>query len=139
MSELIKESMNKVEQVKKGELSALDVAPELYELQKSISELYNELKDLIIEERSKYDPKERVIKGGYEISVVTSERASYKGDEHWESLKQAIKNRESMMKKAYGMSKKNKVLTDPETGEVIPPAEITVSTYPKLKFVGFEI
>lgn len=139
MSECIKQAMNKVEKVKQGELSALDVATELYELQKSISELYGELKDLIIEERSRYDSKERVVKNGYEISIVTSQRYSCKGDEHWESLNQARKNREALMKKAYSMSKKNKVLTDPDTGEVVPPAEVKTSTYPKLTFIGMEL
>lgn len=131
--------MSRVEKVKQGEESALDVYPEIYELEKSIKELSSELKDYVIEERSKYDKKDDVIKGGYRISVVTSTRFNYKGDEHWQAIEQAKKNRETLLKKATSMAEKNQTLTDPETGEVIPPAEVKTSTYPKLEYVGDRI
>lgn len=132
----LNEAMSLVEQVKNGEVSSLDVFPRIYEMKKSFGELESELKDFVIDEREKYDKKEQVIRNGYEISIMSRTSYSFSNDDHWEAINQARKNREAMLKKAFKMNEKNQTLTDPETGEIIPPAEVKVSTYPKLKFVG---
>lgn len=133
------QAMDIVQKVKDGEKNVLDVFPLIYEMKKSFSELESELKEYVIQEREKYDKKESVVKHGYEISVMTRTSYSFSHDEHWEAINQARKNRETMLKKAFKMNEKNQTLTDPETGEIVPPAEVKTKTYPKLNFVGNQL
>ena len=122
--------------VEQGEAKALDVFPDFYEVERSIKEMMTELKNYAIEERSAYSDKDQVIKGGYELSVRSMTRHSYTADEHWQSIKQTLSNREALMKKAYAMSLKGQTLTDMDTGEVITPSVASTSTSIVAKFVG---
>ena len=135
-NDIIDQLMSQLGRVEQGDINALDVYVDFYEVEKSVIELSKQLKALAIEEMSKYDPKERVVKGDYELSTRTTTRHSYKEDEHWQSIKQVLSNRESLMKKAYSMSLKGQVLTDPETGEVIPPSQASSTTSLVAKYVG---
>lgn len=134
--DIISQMMSQLGRVEQGELNALDAYVDFYEVEKSVIELSKQLKALAIEEMSKYDSKEKVVKGDYELSVRSMTRHSYKNDEHWQSIKQVLSNRESLMKKAYAMSLKGQTLTDPETGEVIPPSEASTSTSIVAKYIG---
>ena len=136
VSNIVGELMATVGKVEQGEVNALDVYPVFYELEKSVKELTDQLKDFVIEELDKFDKKETVIRGDYQLSTRTMTRHSYSHDEHWTSVKQSLSNREAQMKKAYAMSQKGQVLTDLETGEAIPPSEAKTSTSVVAKFVG---
>lgn len=126
-------AMNKVESVKKGDSSALDVYPELNELKKTIDGLRKEIYDHVIAEAEKYDKREDIIKGDYKISIVSRARYKYKQDPDYAFMKRKLKNRKGLIKEA---SEKREPLVDPETGETVDPVDITYSTYPKCEFVG---
>lgn len=126
-------TLGKVEQ---GQMNALDVYPDFYELEKSVKELTTQLKEYVVEELDKYDSKEMVIRGSYQISTRSTTRHDYKHDESWSSIKHSLSSRESQMKKAYAMSLKNQVLTDLETGEAIPPSQAKTSISVVTNFVG---
>jgi len=135
-NEIIHKLMQAIGSVEQGNMSALDLFPDFYELEKSIKELNSQLKSYVVEELDHYDKKEAVRKGDYEISTRSTTRHSYTHDESWSSIKQTLSNREALMKKAYAMSLKGQTLTDMETGEVITPSEAKTSTAVVAKFVG---
>lgn len=128
--------MGIVQQVKDGEVSALDVAPDLKEFADSVNSLYDEIKDDIIDERDKYSDKEDVIRGGYLITTQTRTYPQYKQDDEYCYLDQKLKNRKELIKKATA---KGKPLTDSETGETVEPVDQKVRRYPMLKFIGQEL
>ena len=134
--EIIHEYMGILGKVEQGEVNALDVYVDFYELEKAIKELTSQLKDHVIEELGKYDPKDTVIRGDYQLLTRSMTRHDYKHDEEWTSIKQSLSNRESQMKKASAMAMKGQVLTDLSTGEAIPPSETKTSTSVVAKFVG---
>lgn len=134
--QIINHYMGIVQQVKDGEVNALDVAPDLKEFADSISELYDEIKEDIIEERDKYSDKEEVIRGGYLITTQTRTYPQYKQDDEYAFIKQKLKNRKELIKKATA---KGKTLTDSETGETVQPVDQKVRRYPMLKFVGEQL
>ena len=136
MSDFVGQLMSSIGSVEQGDVSALDMFPVFYELEKSVKELTSQLKDLVLDELDHYDPKEKIVKGDYEITKRSMTRHSYTHDEHWTSIKQSLSGREAQMKKAYAMSQKGQVLTDVETGEVVPPSEAKTSTSVVAKFVG---
>ena len=134
--QIIKHLMSLIGQVEDGDIKALDVYIDFYELEKSVKELTSQLKDFALEEIGDYDKKDKIIRGDYEITSRTMTRHSYKHDEHWTSLKQSLSGREAQMKKAHAMSQKGQTLTDIETGEAIPPSEAKTSTSIVCKYVG---
>lgn len=134
--EIIHECMGILGRVEQGEVNALDVYIDFYELEKSIKELTTQLKEHVIEELSKYDPKDTVMRGGYQLATRTVTRHDYKHDEDWTSIKQSLSNRETQMKKASAMAIKGQILTDHSTGEAIPPSETKTSTLVVAKFLG---
>lgn len=124
--------MNQVESVKQGNRSALDTYPELNELKKSLDGLRKEIKPHTISEADKYDKREQIIRGNYEIKIITKKRYSYSHDEEIQRLTEALKERQELMKKAATM---NAEIVD-DNGEVIPEARISYSTYPQCIWVG---
>lgn len=136
VSNIVADLMATLGKVEQGQINALDAYPDFYELEKSVKELTSQLKGYVAEELSKYDPKDRVVRGSYELSVRSITRHDYKHDESWTSIKQSLSNREAQMKKASAMAKKGQVLTDIETGEVITPSQTKTSTSVVAKFVG---
>lgn len=118
-----------------GEIDILEVYAKINELEKGVKELKNSIKDEAIEKRSRFGEKEQVIKGDYEIQLVSQTRYysnAYKDDSQHEMLKQKMKNREALMKKAYSM---NEPLFDEETGEIIPKAKPSHSEYVKCTYL----
>lgn len=134
--QILNEVMDEVERVKRGEKSALDVYPKLNELKKSIDGLRKEIYDHTIAEAEKYDKREDIIKGDYKISIVSRPRYQYKQDGEYEFIKQKLKNRKDLIKKA---TEKGEPLQDSETGEVVEPVDVTWSTYPKCEFIGQQL
>lgn len=135
-NEILHQAMNQVQQVKDGNLSALDVYPILNDLKESLDELRKELYGDVIEEASKYDDREDIIKSGYKISIVRSKRYKYDHNPKYVMLDQKRKNLQSMMKKA---SSAKQELYDEDTGELIPPAKVKYNAYPRCEWVGEQV
>lgn len=131
--EILNKYMGLVEDVKQGNKNALDVGTQLKEFSDALDSLYDEVKDFIVEERDKYDPKEDVIRNGYQITNMTRTYPQYKEDDEYSLVKQKLDNRKNLIKKA---TEKGKPLTDSETGETVSPVSVKVRTYPMLKYVG---
>lgn len=134
--DILHKYMGIIQQVEDGELSALNVAPEIKELADSFKELYDQLKDHIIEERGNYNDKEDVIRGGYEIRVQSRTYYKYGEDPSYDFLNEKLKARKKLIQKA---TDRKEPLTDPETGEMIEPVSTSTSVYPVLKFVGQQL
>lgn len=131
--EILDWAMNKVESVKRGEVSALEVYPMLNEVKKSIDGLRKEIYDHVISEADKYDKREDIIRGNYKISVVSKPRYQYKEDSEYQFLKEKVKNRKNLLKKA---TEKGEPLKDSETGEIVEPVDVKYSTYPRCEWIG---
>lgn len=131
--EILNKYMGLVEDVKQGNKNALDVGTQLKEFTDALGSLYDEVKDFIVEERDKYDPKEDVIRNGYEIRNMTRTYPQYKEDDEYSFIKEKLSNRKNLIKRA---TEKGKPLTDSETGETVTPVSVKVRTYPMLKYVG---
>lgn len=131
--DILNKYMGLVEDVKQGNRNALDVGTQLKEFSDALDSLYDEVKDFIVEERDKYDPKEDVIRNGYQITNMTRTYPQYKEDDEYSFIKQKLKNRKNLIKEATG---KGKPLTDSETGETVTPVSVKTRTYPMLKYVG---
>lgn len=125
--------MSEVEDVKNGNAGALDVGTRLYELQKSLESLYDELKDHIYQAREKYHDKEDVVRNGYRVSITRRKYYSYSQDPEWNMINERKKTRERLMKKA---AKLGRPITDSETGESVDPAPFKERSYPKMEYVG---
>jgi hypothetical protein len=131
--EILNQVRDEVERVKRGNKSALDLYPKLNDLKKSIDELRKELYEYVISEADKYDKREDIIKGDYKISIVSRTRYSYKEDSEYSFIKEKLKNRKNLIKKA---TDKGEPLQDSETGEIVEPVEVSWSTHPKCEYIG---
>lgn len=129
-------AMDEVEHVKNGEKSALDVYPKLNEIKKAIDGLRKEIYDHTIDEAEKYDKREDIIREGYRISIGSRTNYKYSQDSEYQFLKEKVKNRKSLIKKA---TEQGQTLTDSETGETVDPVDVSYSTFPVCEWVGKEL
>jgi hypothetical protein len=120
------------ESAKEGLTDPIKAYIELYEIEKAVAELRKEISDLALDKRTSIPDKEW-IQNNYKVSVVNTSRYTYPYDVELEKYKMAIKNRQNAMKQAHIASRKGQDFYD-EYGEVIPPAESTISTYLKLEY-----
>lgn len=127
--EILDQYMAKVEQAKAGEIGAKDVYADLYVLLKSLKELQNEVKDQAIDELERWGRDDTVERNGFTMQVQSRTNYSYKNDPVYVMMDEKRKARQKMMKKAASL---NQELYDEATGEIIPPAEISFSTYIKM-------
>lgn len=134
--EILNQLMDKVEQVKRGQVSALDVYPELNELSKSVDELRKELYDYVIEEAEKYDDKEDIIRRGYKISIQRRMYPQYSQDDEYAFINEKLKARKKLIKTA---TKKGRPLTDSETGETVTPVDAKYRMFPKCEWIGEQL
>lgn len=125
--------MGRVQAAEDGDEEAKGVYADLYVLVKSLEELQDQVKDQAIDELDKYQRDDVVERNGFEMKLVRRNYYSYKHDEAWQNLSESRKQRQKQMQKAFKMSEKGQQMTDMQTGEVIPPAEVSTSTYIKME------
>jgi len=108
--------------------SAIDLFIQVKELNGYISDYVNVLKEHAIKEREKYNDKERIIRQGLNVDLVSTTRYSYPKDfsPYADSLAKK-KHYENLMKQAITSE-----IADGESGELIPPAETKITTTIKL-------
>lgn len=112
-----------------GEANPLDCWLELKEAESLIKDLQKSIQDRVEEEIDKY-PKSRAEYAGNVFSVVSRKNWSYKHSDLWRS----INDRKTEIQNAMQQARRaNMSLVDEETGEVIPPAEYTLSGYIKME------
>lgn len=131
--DLLDTYMGRVQAVEGGREGAKDVYADLYVLIKSLKELQDQVNDQAIEELDKYQRDDTIERNGFEMKLVRRNYYSYKHDEVWQNLSESRKQRQKQMQKAVKMSEKGQQMTDMQTGEVIPPAEVSASTYIKMQ------
>lgn len=128
IEDIIQQLMDKVHMVEQGETSALPVYSELHMLEKSIKGLKKDIQTESIEEAEKYHKNDRPVFFGHMPTVSSKKTYTYKHDDSWNSYEAKKKERESLMKKAMKAN-----IIDPDTGEMIPPAEFKESTFIKME------
>jgi len=105
----------------------------LYEIKRQVDDVMKRVKEKALEARQKYDRKEIVEKGGFEIQLASRKSYSFDHDDEYNSKKAELKERESLMKKAAAMAEQNKDLI--VHGEIIEPALVGETEYIKMKRV----
>lgn len=131
--DLLDTYMGRVQAVEDGREGAKDVYADLYVLIKSLKELQDQVNDQAIEELDRYQRDDTIERNGFEMKLVRRNYYSYKHDEVWQNLSESRRQRQKQMQKAAKMSEKGQQMTDMQTGEVIPPAEVSASTYIKMQ------
>ena len=114
-----------IDEVQNGDASAMEVYANLITLERMIAETKKEVLNYAIDERELLG-KEDVIRAGYRISVVSTQRFTY-DDPEIERHKAIIKSREILCKKAYQLNMAGQPMYD-EDGVVINPATPKVIT-----------
>jgi len=114
-----------IHEVQNGDASAMEVYANLVTLERMIAEAKKEVLNYAIDERELLG-KEDVIRAGYRISVVSTQRFTY-DDPEIERHKALIKSREVLCKKAYQLDQNGQPMYD-EDGVVITPATPKVTT-----------
>ena len=139
MEKIIKEIEQIAIDSENGNIKPFQALIHLYTIEKSIQSAVKDAKQAItnktIEELSMYTKGDEPLYMGFRPTVVTTTRFKCDHDDEYSRLKDLVKLRESAMKKSYARTAKNKDPLRDESGEIIPPAEPTSSTYIKMEMV----
>lgn len=114
-----------VDEVQNGDASAMEAYAKLVTLERMIADAKKDILNYAIDERELLG-KEEVIRAGYKISVVSTQRFTY-DDPEIDRYKALIKSREVLCKRAYKMENEGQYMYDKD-GVVISPAIPKVST-----------
>lgn len=130
----IDDLMNMANEVHNGNMKASIAYATIYRLEKACASLKDEIKDSVLSELDKYSKNDYPTYDGFRVSLASRSNWSYK-DSILDTLKEQSKAREKAMQNAYAhYLKHNEELITPD-GEIIPRAEKTISTYPKMEYV----
>ena len=139
MEKIIKEIEQIAIDSENGNIKPFQALIHLYTIEKSIQSAVKDAKQVItdktIEELSMYTKGDEPSYMGLRPTVVTTTRFKCDHDDEYSRLKDLVKLRESAMKKSYARTANNKDPLRDESGEIIPPAEPTSSTYIKMEIV----
>jgi hypothetical protein len=118
------------ENVEDGKLDPVKAYIEVYEAEKLLKELRQELQNPVM---NKISADREYTCGGYKVS--TQSRTSWKfNDPEIDRLKTLIKSREIQGKRAFKHLESDNVFTD-ENGEIVPPAECKTTNFIKLEVI----
>lgn len=118
------------ENVEDGKLDPVKAYIEVYEAEKLLKELRQELQNPVMD---KISADKEYTCGGYKVS--TQSRTSWKfNDPEIDRLKTLIKSRELQGKRAFKLLESDNVFTD-ENGEIVPPAESKTTNFIKLEVI----
>jgi len=109
---LIEQKENIINEVVAGNVSSLEVACYFKEMEGIINSVRKDerIKPLILEEAAKFKGQEF---NGHLIEVREKKNYDFKSDAKWVELKQALQDREKLLKAADGK------IVDTETGEIL--------------------
>lgn len=118
------------ENVDDGKLDPVKAYIEVYEAEKLLKELRQELQNPVMD---KISADKEYTCGGYKVS--TQSRTTWKfNDPEIDRLKTLIKSREMQAKRAYKLLESDNVFTD-ENGEIVPPADAKTTNFIKLEVI----
>lgn len=118
------------ENVDDGKLDPVKAYIEVYEAEKLLKELRQELQNPVMD---KISADKEYTCGGYKVS--TQSRTTWKfNDPEIDRLKTLIKSREMQAKRAYKLLQSDNVFTD-ENGEIVPPADAKTTNFIKLELI----
>lgn len=118
------EYLELTESVQRGEECPLKVYAILTEIEKSLKESIKTVKELALEEASKY-PEKTFISGDHQFTLKEgSRRFDFKHIEEWKSAKEMLTGIEQKYKSAY-QSSLNNVMNVTDSGEVLELPKVT--------------
>jgi len=118
------------EQVQEGEIDPIDGYIELYDIQKTASDMLKVIKDDAISRAENLNCDH--IQKGYQVRTKSRTQYSYKHSAKWCQINQDKKTLESQMKFAYAHGE----VANTESGELIEPAEAKTTTFIELTYKG---
>ena len=112
-----------VQKVEEGNMSALTAYMACRVIEKDVKECMKQIEPLALGELSDHNGK--LEQGDIVIEARSSAgRWKFTDDAHAE-LKQQLKDAEELRKQAHKLHLKGSEVIDPETGEIVPPADYT--------------
>jgi hypothetical protein len=119
------------EQVVNGELHPIEFKLYLNKLKDVISECESLIEETILAEADKY--KGQTV-WGHKVEVTNGGRYNYDAIPQYQELKSQLKEIEKKSQMAYKMWTQGAQMLDPETGEIMPPANyVPTKSYVKLQ------
>ena len=112
-----------VMKVEEGRMSALTAYLSCRVVEKDIKECMKQIEPLALQELSSYNG--RIEKDDIVIEARSSAGRWKFTDEGHAALKQQLKDAEELRKQAHKLHLKGSEVIDPETGEIVPPADYT--------------
>lgn len=124
--EILEQIAKQIEAVEDGNESALKVYAHLKGIQGEIKSALEQIEHAVLDEADLY-PDKTFQEHGFEFTVKSGgARYSYKFDDRWKELNEAVKKRQEQMQTSFKLSQKGQgMLIDDDTGEEIPAAEVS--------------